>query len=303
LVEVVYIVYGSQNGTKSDVSYKTKRYIMVANKDNSNDDIYKDGFGGGRIMAAPEIDSADGVKVGGVTFNGGAVSGVTTPLSAAQGGTGVPDDSYDADKVDGCDAGAAEGNVFKVPTVSWYGGIFYIDSVGALTYLTTSAVTSGYQLTTGGQNSTPSWAASSDLIFSDTHCPKCGQEFQDGDDLILHVIGHNEVGDILTIPMHLSCANEPKKTVVLEQKVMEDTYVLDEYTGELKIQRVVKTQDKVVTKHVVKDGYMIDRKSGKAHKVDEEGNVENADMLLLDALETMEETVSKIVYEEAEFEL
>lgn len=251
-------------------------------------------------MVAPEIDSADGVKVGGITLNSGAISGVTTPLSVAQGGTGVSGDTYDADKVDGCHAGTQYETVFLVPDGS-QGNILYFNADYDLVYLGNGV--SGYQLTTYGSGANPAWAAASDLIFSDTHCPKCGAEFQDGDDIILHIIGHNEVGDILTIPMHLSCANHPKKTVTIKRRVMEDQHVLDEDTGWVKVQRVQKMKEKTVTKYRLKDGYILDNTTGKAHKLGKDGKLGNTKYNLSEVLETAEEIIHEILYEDAEYTL
>jgi hypothetical protein len=203
----------------------------------------------------------------------------------------------DAAKVDGCDAGENTADVWKIPNHGT--GVLYQHSSTGIVGIATG--TSGYQLTTRGSGLTAIWAAASDLIFSDTHCPKCGKEFQNGDDLILHVIGHNEVGDILTIPMHLSCANEPKKTVAIKRKILEDQYILDEDTGELKTQRVRKTTEKTVTRHKLKEGYVIDGVTGKAHTVDNKGKQGAEVPNLKDALEVIEETIEEVVYEDVEY--
>ena len=182
-------------------------------------------------------------------------------IAVAQGGTGVTGDTYDADKVDGSDAGMAENNVFKIHDFITDYGVFYKSpSPNGIAALFPD--TDGYQLTTHGTGAAPSWAAASDLIFSDTHCPKCGKKFEDGDDLILHVIGHNEVGDILTIPMHLSCAEAPKKAVTVKRKVVEDRLIFDETTGETRVQRVQKMQTKTITKYRLKEGYSVDSVTG-----------------------------------------
>lgn len=49
--------------------------------------------------------------------------------------------------------------------------------------------------------------------------------------------------------------------------------------------------------------YAIDRKSGKAYKLNEDGGVGKPDLLLSDTIETTEETMNEIVYEDVEFEL
>jgi len=229
-----------------------------------------------------------------------AAASITGILAVANGGTGVSDDSYDADKVDGCDAGTSSGNVFKIPT-SGSTGTLYMYGVAGIDGLLPGTL--GYQLTSVGPGNALVWAAASDLIFSDTHCPKCGQEFQDGDDLILHVIGHNEVGDLLTLPMHLSCANAPKKIVTVKRRVMEDQYILDEETGELKVQRVQKTVKKTVMRHKLKEGCIIDVGTGKAHRVSENGHRGNAMNKLADAIEEIEEEIEEVVYEDIEYNL
>ena len=227
-----------------------------------------------------------------------SLSGLTTPLSVAQGGTGVSDDSYDADMVDGCHAGLYTGDVFKIPSLAT-GYLFY--GLGS-SIMTLAAGTSGYVLTSNGPGSIISWQSSADLIFSDTHCPKCGKRFETGDTLVLYVVGHNEVGDTLTIPMHKDCAEASKKTVTIKRKVFEDRYILDELTGKPKIQRVQKTQKKTVTKHKLKDGYKLDHKTGKAIKINEDGSKEDETQYdLSTALETVEEAIDEVVYEDVEF--
>ena len=202
--------------------------------------------------------------------------------------------------VDGCNAGTSTADVWKIPNSAI--GTIYQHSGSAISSLAPSSTT-GYQVTSLGTNSMIAWSAASDLIFSDTHCPKCGLEFQDGDNLILHLIGHNEVGDILTLPMHISCANEPKKTVMIKRKVMEDRHILDEETGELKVQRVQKTQEKTVTRHKLKEGYVIDGESGKAHTVDSKGKRGKTAHNLTVAIKEIEETINEIVYEDVEYDL
>jgi hypothetical protein len=220
-------------------------------------------------------------------------------LPVGRGGTGVTGDTYDADKVDGCHAGWQTSTVYKIPG-NEIGCVLQFSTSGLMS---TVPSTDGYQYTTHSTGAAATWAASSDLLFSDTHCPKCGVEFQDGDNLILHVIGHNEVGDILTIPIHKDCAEAPKKTVTIRRKVMEDQYTLDELTGEPKVQRVQKMQKKIVTKHKMKEGYALDNKSGNALKIDKDGKRGETKYNLSDALEIVEEAVSEVVTEDVEFEL
>jgi len=231
----------------------------------------------------------------------GSISGKPStypPSSHTHGGGDITSQVSDSDKVDGCDAGTLNGMVFKLPTLS-AGYIYYTTGSGIMGL---APSTDGYQLTTHGA-SAPSWSAASDLIFSDTHCPKCNKKFETGDTLVLYVVGHNEVGDTLTIPMHKDCAEAPKKTVTIKRKVFEDRHVLDELTGETKIQRVQKTQKKTVTKHKLKEGYELDHRTGKAIKINEDGSKDETQHDLSIALETVEETIDEPVYEDVEYEI
>jgi len=214
-------------------------------------------------------------------------------LSVARGGTGVTGDSYDADKVDGCHAGISTSNVFKIGANHVVNGTILYGSGTGIWYL--SGGTNGYQLTTHG-SAAPTWSAASDLIWSDTHCPKCGKEFKDGEILVLYITAHNEVGDILTIPMHQECTTTPKKKVMLQREVYEDKYILDEDTGDIITQRTLKTKERTVTKHRLKEGCKIDTKTGEIKKA-------GVKVGMLDAVEDIEETVTDIIYEDVEFEL
>jgi len=225
-------------------------------------------------------------------------------LSVAQGGTGVTGSGsvadVNADKVDGCSPGTTKDDVYKVPnTMANSGGILYFDPAGVQICLPTSV--SGYQLTQDVTAAKPYWAASSDLIFSDTHCPKCGKAFEDGEILVLYLIGHNEIGDILTIPMHQSCANAPKKTVTIRRKVMEDQFIFDEDTGEPKVQRVQKMQEKTVTKRKLKDGVEFNNKTGEFWQMDD--GKRKRKIAATDAINEIKETAKEVVYEDMEFEL
>lgn len=77
-------------------------------------------------------------------------------LAVARGGTGVGDDTYDADKVDGCDAGVATTNVFKIPGSLVRGDIFFVDASGNLVRL--PAGTNGHFLKTQSTAGDPVWA-------------------------------------------------------------------------------------------------------------------------------------------------
>lgn len=63
----------------------------------------------------------------------------------------------DADKVDGCDAGVATGDVFKIPAGIAQGDVFYVDASGNIVKLV--AGTSGHFLKTQGAGANPIWAA------------------------------------------------------------------------------------------------------------------------------------------------
>ncbi len=266
------------NGVDFDNSGGTRRIRLALTSYSFSADAMAD-MGGYKIVSVGDPDNAQDVA----TKNWIETSAV----------------AYNAGKVDGCDAGIYTGQVYKIPATS-QGYVLFFSGTGIVTLATG---TNGYQLTTHAAGNNPTWSAASDLIFSDTHCPKCDEEFKDGDDLILHVIGHNEVGDILTIPMHLSCANQPKKTVIVKRKVFEDQYILDELTGEPIVQRVQKMEERVVTKHKLKEGYVMDAKSGKARKLDKDGNKGKMEYTLSASLETVEETINEIIYESVEYEL
>jgi len=225
-------------------------------------------------------------------------------LPVARGGTGVTGSSsvadVNADKVDNYHAAAGTaGYLLVVPSIA-RGSILAANSV-VPNLVSLNPGTSGYQLTSSGAAADISWAAASDLIFSDTHCPKCGKAFEDGEILVLYLIGHNEVGDILTIPMHQSCANAPKKTVTIKRKVMEDQYILDELTGETKVQRVQKMQEKTVTKKKLKDDSELDNKTGEFWQM--EDGKRKKKLTISDATEEVEKTISEVIYEDVEFTL
>ena len=65
--------------------------------------------------------------------------------------------NINAGQVDGCDAGVATGNVFKLPVSLTHGDIFYVASGGNVVRL--SAGTSGYFLKTQGSGTNPIWTA------------------------------------------------------------------------------------------------------------------------------------------------
>lgn len=70
------------------------------------------------------------------------------------GDNGIVDNS---EKVDGCDAGIATGNVFKIPAGIAQGDIFYVDASGNIVRL--AAGTNGHFLKTQGAAANPIWAA------------------------------------------------------------------------------------------------------------------------------------------------
>lgn len=143
-----------------------------------------------------------------------AATYITGTLAVANGGTGVTGDTYDAKYVDGCSPGTTDGDVYKIASATT-GSVLWHNST-TIDYLTPG--TNGYQLTTQGAGNPVVWAAASDLIWSDTHCPKCGKEFKDGEELALQIRKHNEVGDILTVPVHIKCTDAYK---VLEDRISE----------------------------------------------------------------------------------
>ena len=287
------------------IASATGTSIKLASSSFSFEALAAASMGNKRItLVANPTSAQDAATKSWVDAHNWAATDITSgTLSVSRGGTGVTSSSSVADvnatKVDGCDAGIGEGNVYKIPTGLGAGAIIYCYNQQLNLLL---KGTSGYQLTTHSTGA-PTWEPHADLIFSDTHCPKCGQAFKDGDDLALHMIGHNEVGDILTLPMHQSCANQPKKTVTLQRKVMEDQYILDEETGELKVQWVVKTSKKTVTRHKLKEGYVIDGVTRKAHTVDDKGVRGKTTHDFTDAIEEIETTIDEVMYRDVEYEM
>jgi len=299
VVDTTSIVSGSSDSTKQmrfevdGLTTNTTRVMTVPDKDITladNADV---------ITHTSAANPHSGSAASGANSDITSLSGLTTPLSVAQGGTGVTDDSYDADKVDGCDAGLGNGNVLKIDNYMIATGAI-ISGLGTQIGAIDPGI-DGYQLTTHGSSSIVTWAPASDLIFSDTHCPKCNKKFKIGDILILYVVGYNEVGDILTIPMHKECAETPKKIVMIKRKVFENRYILDELTGKTKIQRVQKTQKKTITKYKLKDGYEFDHKTGKAIKINKDGSKDKTQYDLSIALETFEDTIKEPIYKDVEF--
>ena len=103
--------------------------------------------------------------------------------------------------------------------------------------------------------------------------------------------------------MHKDCAESSKKIVTIKRKMFEDRYVLDEDTGESKVQRVVKTQEKLITKYKLKEGYTIDGETGKAHTVDDNGIRGKTPHDFIEAVEEIETTIDEVMYEDVEYEL
>jgi len=122
VVDTTSIVTGSSDATKQmrfevdGLTTNTTRVLTVQDKDIT---ICDDADLAAHTNAA---NPHSGSAASGANSDITSLSGLTTPLSVAQGGTGVSDDSYDADKVDGCHAGIATGNVYKIPTLSGHGG-------------------------------------------------------------------------------------------------------------------------------------------------------------------------------------
>jgi len=101
--------------------------------------------------------------------------------------------------------------------------------------------------------------------------------------------------------MHKECAEAPKKTVTIKRKVMEDQYILDEFTGETKVQRVQKMQEKTVTKKKLKDDSELDNKTGEFWQM--EDGKRKKKLTISDATEEVEKTISEVIYEDVEFTL
>ena len=76
------------------------------------------------------------------------------------GDNGIVDNS---EKIDGCDAGIATGNVFKIPASIAHGDIFNVDASGHIIRL--PAGTSGNFLKTQGPGANPIWAPGSNDVY------------------------------------------------------------------------------------------------------------------------------------------
>ena len=90
-----------------------------------------------------QLDDLPTSKITSGTFN---LDRIPTPLTGK-----------DADSVDGCDAGIATGNVFKIPASIAQGDIFYVNVLGNVVRL--AAGTNGHFLKTQGAATPPIWAA------------------------------------------------------------------------------------------------------------------------------------------------
>lgn len=292
----------------SDFKCKAGLYNVFFSQDGSNafqfDDAYM--YFGREFRPTPTNTHSMGTAsylwsdVYATTLHGALTAAEITSgtLAVARGGTGVTDDSYDADKVDGCDAGIGKEDVFKVPA-GGTGDMYYFKASTTNAIQTLAASTAGYQLTTHGAFTEPTWAAAADLIWSDTHCPKSGKKFEDGDILVMYVVEHNPAGDICTIPMLYSAINEPKKTVTLRRPVMEKRYAFDEITGQSSIYYTRKMEEKTVTRFKLQEGYEINPATGSAFEIEGDGTEYN----LSEVTYSIEETISEVVYEDVDFEI
>ena len=143
-----------------------------------------------------------------------------------------------------------------------------------------------------------------DLGFAETTCPKCNKRFKIGDNIILKVIRFDEEdGGIMTVPIHLECADLPSKTIKKKIPVKEDYYMWDEEKGKAVKRRRNKTIKKTVTKKKIKPGYKLDEKSKKFWKLKKQGEkmVRERVASETEAIEEVEEEIEEVVYEEKEF--
>jgi len=143
-----------------------------------------------------------------------------------------------------------------------------------------------------------------DLGFLETTCPKCGKEFEIGDNIILKVIRFNdEDGGIMTVPIHLECANLPPKAIKRKCPVKEHYYVWDEEKGEVVKRTRNKTVKKKVKKKKIKSGYELDMETGKIWKLKKQAKKSVRDKIVeeTEAVEEVEEEVEEVLYEEKEF--
>lgn len=143
-----------------------------------------------------------------------------------------------------------------------------------------------------------------DLGFVETTCPKCGKEFEIGDNIILRVIRFDdESGGIMTVPIHLECANLSPKTIKRKCPVKEHYYVWDEEKGEVVKGTRNKTVKKKVKKKRIKSGYELDMETGKIWKLKKQAKKSVRDKIVeeTEAVEEVEEEIEEVLYEEKEF--
>lgn len=103
-----------------------------------------------------------------------------------------------------------------------------------------------------------------DLCFEETSCPICGQDFTDGDVLVLFVKTIHEEHHTMTIPMHEQCKGI-QKVIDVEVPETEEKYRLKE-DGQLEAYRVSKFTEAEEKVSRVKEGYSLDEKTGQFKK-------------------------------------
>ena len=137
-----------------------------------------------------------------------------------------------------------------------------------------------------------------DLGFVENVCPKCNKKFKIGDNIVLKVVRFSEEdGGIMTIPIHLECAQLPTKTIRKKYPVKERYYEWDERQGKVIAKWRTKKQKKKIKKKRLKSGYKINQKTGKI----ESTNRKNID--LSEAVEEVVEEIEEIVYQEKEIKI
>ncbi|GAI68490.1 unnamed protein product, partial [marine sediment metagenome] len=132
-----------------------------------------------------------------------------------------------------------------------------------------------YSLGGDGNRFSDIWAVNThwgDLGFAEKTCPKCGELFEVGDEIILKVIRFDERDEgIMTIPMHFACARRPPKTIKRSIPQFTTEYAFVE--GEVVEVRVPLKQKRVITRGAIRNGYGFNKSTGtfSKNKVMKEG--------------------------------